>query len=614
LLAARLDALEPAVRSLAGDAAVIAAPFTAETLVDVSGLDPAHVQAGLAELAHRDVLQISADTLSPQIGAYSFTHGLLAQVAYQTLSRRDLKERHLRVAAHLAASTRNDGDALAEVIARHHLDALDARPHDDDAGSLRATAVEWLVRAAERARSTGAQATAARLFASAADLTGDADEAAALRSADLWMQSATASYEEADYEPCLEAAERAQQLRLAHGRTRLAAVVEGLRGRALRRSGRGEEARPLLMSAMEVLADEPGLDTVEVTAALASVCAVDPTDASDELTTQAISLAERLGAGNRLLADAFNSRGLIMMRLGRRLESIGYFQQSLGFAEAAGDMPAIATALGNLADCNLFASPREALGYTERGGQIARQVGSRYGMGLSVINGALCMLRLGEWDRAADAVATALDRDGLGDIAEVTVAAALVWSLRGDPARARSIFQQLRSTSSDEQAASYDELTLGLMCSAEGDKKSGLRHARAALEDLNPTIDPYVLAWPLAARLAHEVADRDALAELMRMVDAHHVGELPPLVRAERRLAVARLVGEPTERVAAIEDAVADLRAEGSPYHLALALLDLAEAQRVAGKDPADVLAEATSIGTVLGCPAVLDRAAVLAL
>ena len=102
LLAARLDALDAVARSLAGDAAVIAAPFTAETIVGVSRMDADQVQAGLAELARRDVLQVSADTLSPQIGAYSFTHGLLAQVAYQTLSHRDLKERHLRVAAHLA--------------------------------------------------------------------------------------------------------------------------------------------------------------------------------------------------------------------------------------------------------------------------------------------------------------------------------------------------------------------------------------------------------------------------------------------------------------------------------------------------------------------------------
>ena len=80
-------------------------------------------------------------------------------------------------------------------------------------------------------------------------------------------------------------------------------------------------------------------------------------------------------------------------------------------------------------------------------------------------------------------------------------------------------------------------------------------------------------------------------------------------MRAERKLTDGRLVVDVTRRVAAVEDAVTDLRSEASPYHLAQALLDLAEAQRAAGKDPADVIAEAASIGAVLGSPAVVVRA-----
>jgi class 3 adenylate cyclase/tetratricopeptide (TPR) repeat protein len=610
LLAARLDALDPVARSLAGDAAVIAAPFTDETLVDVSGLDAEQVRAGLSELTHRDVLQVSADALSPQIGAYSFTHGLLAQVAYQTLSHKDLKDRHLRVAEHLASSTRNEGDALAEVIARHHLDALEARPNDDDVASVRAGAVEWLVRAAERARSTGAQATAARLFASAAELTGETDEATALRSADLWMEAAKAAYEEADYEPAIAAADRARALRQTHGRDRLAAVVEGLRGRTLRRAGRPDEAREALLAAMEVLDSEPGVDTVEVACALAAVCSFDEYSDGDDVTARALALAEGLAAGNRLLAEAFNNRGLFLGSRGRRLESIAYFQQALGFAEAAADLPVTAMALGNLADTHLFAAPRDALAYTLRGMELARQVGARYNMANSVANAVLCMLRLGEWDAAADAVDTALERDGLGDIAEVTLAAAMVWGLRGEPARARQIFQPLSVTATDEQAMAYDEFAEALLAAAERDSTGGLRHARRSLEAVSTTsMDPFVLAWPLASRLAHETSDREALDSLLTMLDAHPVGEIPPLVRSERKLAEARLLDDASARVAAIEEAVTDLRAEGSPYHLALALLDLAEAQVAAGKDPADVVAEAASIGAVLRSPAIVERA-----
>jgi tetratricopeptide (TPR) repeat protein len=611
LLAARLDALDPVARSLAADAAVIAAPFTAETLVDVSGLEPEQVHAGLSELAHRDVLQVSADVLSPQIGSYSFTHGLLAQVAYQTLSRRDLKDRHLRVAKHLAASTRNDGDALAEVIARHHLDALEARPNDDDVESLRAAGAEWLVRGADRARSTGAQATAARLFESAAELTGDADESHALRAADLWMHAAQAAYETADYDRTLAAADRAQHLRERYDLTRLVAVIQALRGRALRRLGRTDEALDTLQSALQVLLDEPGHDTVEVATALGGVASTSGNaEVADELTRQAITLAESLGASSRHLAAAFHSRALFLNTTGRRLEGIAHFRQAIAFAEAAGDVTFLPGPLGNLADAIMFASPREALALAQRAHEVSRQVGNRFFMALGLFNGVLCQVRLGQWTEAADAVETAIEGDGLGDIPEATWVAALVWTLRGEPGRAREIRQPLGGAVDDPQSKAYDELLLALLSQAEGEAPEALSHAVASLEALpNTSVDPYVLAWPVAARLAHEAGDRATMHSLLARLDAHRIGEIPPLVRAERTLAQARLVEDPVQRVSAIEDAVTELRAEGSPYHLALALLDLAEAQVAAGKDPADVVAEAATIGTTLGAPFVVLRA-----
>ncbi len=544
LLAARLDALDPAVRSLAGDAAVIAAPFTAEMLVEISGLDAAQVRAGLDELTQRDVLQISADVLSPQLGAYGFTHGLLAQVSYQTLSHRDLKERHLRVAAHLAASTRNDGDALAEVVARHHLDALEARPNDDDVASVRASAVEWLVRAAERARSTGAQGAAARLFRSAAELTGEADETTALRSADLWMRAAQAAYDGADHDVVIVATERARTIRLTHGRERSAAVVEALRSRAMRRSGRAGDAREDLHTAMTLLMEGPDLDTVEVAAALARLECFDEYGDGEPATLQAIALTEQLGASDRLLADTFISRGILLASRGRRFEAIAHLREALGFAEAAGDSEAITAALGNLADIALFAAPREALGFSQRGKDIGRQAGNRYSLAVCAANTMLCRLRLGEWDAAADESATAIEEDGLGDIPEVAGPAALVQALRGDAARARELFRPMGRVAPDDQAAAYDLLAEGAMVLAEGDAPAALRHLRDALTKLpNPAMDPFVLVWPFAARLAHEAGDEEALTTVLAVLDPYQVGRAAPAGarRAEARpRAVAR--------------------------------------------------------------------------
>ena len=83
----RLDALDPDLRSLVAEAAVLGSTFSAESLVAVSALDEESVRRGLAELLRREVLSITADRLSPQRGDYRFAQDLLRQVAYDTMSR-----------------------------------------------------------------------------------------------------------------------------------------------------------------------------------------------------------------------------------------------------------------------------------------------------------------------------------------------------------------------------------------------------------------------------------------------------------------------------------------------------------------------------------------------
>ena len=85
LLAARLDVLDPGVRRLVADAAVLGITFPAEALIAISGRDEASVRAALADLVRREVLSVSADPLSPERGSYQFAQDMLRQVAYDTL-------------------------------------------------------------------------------------------------------------------------------------------------------------------------------------------------------------------------------------------------------------------------------------------------------------------------------------------------------------------------------------------------------------------------------------------------------------------------------------------------------------------------------------------------
>jgi predicted ATPase len=238
LLAARLDALDPPVRQLVADAAVLGGTFLAEALLAISGKDEPTVAAALAELVRREVFTVSADPLSPEKGSYQFAQNMLRQVAYDTLSRRDRKARHLKVAAHLRAAFPGDGEEVTDVIARHYLDALQAVPDDLDHGQIRAQAIAALTRAAERAGRTGAPALAATSYATAAQLTRADTDGGQKAAAALRQHAAGASLANGDWEMAIEQANQAGDLYRQGGDFRSAARAQTIAGRALRLRGR----------------------------------------------------------------------------------------------------------------------------------------------------------------------------------------------------------------------------------------------------------------------------------------------------------------------------------------------------------------------------------------
>jgi class 3 adenylate cyclase/predicted ATPase len=290
LLAARLDALDPGARRLIADAAVLGTTFPAEALIAVSGQDEPSVRAALADLVGREVLSVSADPLSPEQGSNRFSQEMLRQVAYDTLSRRDRKARHLAVAAHLRATFPGDGEEVTDVIARHYLDALNAIPDDPDAAQIRGQAVTTLTRAAERAERTGAPARAAASYAAAAELSPPeaADGAVTL----VWERAAQAAFADASYPMAIEYAERARGHYLRRGQDRAGARVQALAGQALRFRGRHAEAREQLAAAVDVLRTDPDTDTVWAMNRLAALAQallqIGDWDAAESEYTQAV--------------------------------------------------------------------------------------------------------------------------------------------------------------------------------------------------------------------------------------------------------------------------------------------------------------------------------------
>ena len=172
LIGARLDTLDEPSRQLVGVASVLGLSVSLEALTALVHRPIADLRPMLDGLAAREVLVLDDGPVSPERGQYRFIQGVLREVAYGRLSRRD------RLALHLAAADYFEGtgsDELAGVVASHYLSAIRSAPDDVDVAALSVRAGVALEAAADRARVIGAHASAAAYLADALALTSDED-------------------------------------------------------------------------------------------------------------------------------------------------------------------------------------------------------------------------------------------------------------------------------------------------------------------------------------------------------------------------------------------------------------------------------------------------------
>jgi hypothetical protein len=523
------------------------------------------------------------------------------------------------VAAHLRAAFAGDGEEVAEVIARHYLDALDAVPDDGDTGQIRGQAIAALTRAADRAGRTGAPARAAASYAAAARLTqagtGGGDPAASV----LWERAAEAALTSADYAAAVEQAGQAGDLYRQCGDTRSAARAQAIAGRALRRWGRHAQAREQLTGALAVLREDPGTDTARALEELARLEVAAGSPAADALSTEALVLGQDLAVDEATLAGLFTTRGTCHSFAGRKPQAAAYFQAAARLAGQAGDPVRLGRALVNLSDTVTGTDPAAGAEAARAAAAQLRRAGARDLLATAVENLAQALLMTGDWDAAEAELVQAADADGLAGIEYLTCYRAWVAALRGEAPSAQATLAGLGDlrASDDPQDQATIAVAEAFTAAARRQPAAALRHARAALDHagaLGISYEYLRWAWPLAARAAHDLADTATTRELLAMLDGHPAGQLAPMQRAERDLARSRLAaagGDP-DSGPAFAAAITGLRQHSTPYHLAHGLLDHAEhLLRMDDHDAAGAaIGEARDIAQQLGCQPLLDRAA----
>ena len=162
IVAARLDALPPAERSLLLDSAVVGKVFWLEAIRTMNA-DHSDLVQLLEHLERRDLVRRETPSIIEGQQQFAFTHVLIRDVAYDLLPRADRARRHALVAEFFANTTGVSGEAIG-ALARHWIAAGD---HE--------RAVEQLVRAAELAERGWAKDHAALLYREAFELVPPED-------------------------------------------------------------------------------------------------------------------------------------------------------------------------------------------------------------------------------------------------------------------------------------------------------------------------------------------------------------------------------------------------------------------------------------------------------
>ncbi|HEY4227655.1 MAG TPA: AAA family ATPase, partial [Candidatus Limnocylindrales bacterium] len=238
LISSRLDALAPAERTVASDAAVLGQSFTQAGLAAVSGIPDAELEPILRQLVRRELLTQDLDPRSPERGQYSFVQALIREVAYNTLARRDRKTRHLAAARFFESL---GSDELAGALASHYLAAHENAGEPAEADALARQARIALRGAADRAITLGSYEQALGFLQSALTVATEPSE-----EADLLDRAGRAATEAALLDDAIALLRRAIDLRRAMGDTSGLAGSLSAINRALIASYRSEEAVALL--------------------------------------------------------------------------------------------------------------------------------------------------------------------------------------------------------------------------------------------------------------------------------------------------------------------------------------------------------------------------------
>jgi class 3 adenylate cyclase/tetratricopeptide (TPR) repeat protein len=619
LLASRLDALEAEERSLVKAMAVFGGSFPRDTAVALTDLGGEGVDRALAGLVRKQVLVIRADPLSPDRGQYAFAQGLLRTVAYERLSRRERKQRHVAAAEHLQRAFPNEGEEVAEVIATHYLDAYRAAGEDPDADQLREQTVAALRRSARRAANVGAPEVAQRAYVQAGELADETERAGLIQAAgEMAVQAGR-------YEEAIVLLDRAAAAHAGAGRDRDGAMTAYPAAIALIRLGRPREAAERVTAALEALgparAMDPDVGRLNAILGRALVFAGDYQHAAPVLET-ALTVAEGLELPD-VLGEALVNKANLYLLTGRTKEGGLLYAGAVDVAERHELAEIHHRALHNLSELAILWDQADARRSAEAALAVARRRGDRYGAGITA-NGLMALhLYAGRWDELESLARELLDPDPHRPGAEFCHEPLLfLHALRGEGDAATVALDQLvgwKDSDDPEFRSAYDACVIATRL-AEGRPAEALEHGLRTLAPAMQTATPAYRSvrdgWPDALHAALRLARHDARRIIALLADLPP-GHVPPYLRAQLARGQALLGAAEGDHDTVEHDlieAIESFDGLGYPYWHAVAQTDLAAwlIDQHRADEAGALLEHATATLTMLRAAPALTRAQAL--
>lgn len=374
MLLARVDRLPTEIRALAQRAAVIGPRFDAGLLAMVSP-DGRALEAGLDLLCDCEIIEEVSGAKPTSARSYRFTQTMLHGVIYENLLLQRRTQLHERIGSALEKSSACDPQRLEDLSQLGHHFSL---------GVSTPKGAVYLMAAGDRARDIYANDDALRLYRQALDTLGQTDghEERRLelreRIADLSLLTGQRGTAHEQYQAVLEAVDGGDRVAEA----RLLRKI----GRLLWDSGKREAAGAHYAEAAKRLAGTSApierAHLLQERGRLAFRLGDHAAAArwADEALAHAQSRATDSDPDNRLeaarvIAEALNTKGVALARLGRASEALKEVEQSVKVAEAANLLQAACRGYTNLGVLYSFIAPAKSIEVCRRGLDVARRIG-----------------------------------------------------------------------------------------------------------------------------------------------------------------------------------------------------------------------------------------------